>query len=108
MLPSLTTWSFLSLAALGTVEAYFLMGANDITTERIDPIVNKGRIASHVHTVFGGSNFRMSTNTTFLRESECTSVPIVEDKSNYWVPTMYFQYATYLDGGEGCSLAHID
>ena len=37
--------------------------------------------------VLGGSNFRMnSTTTASLRNSECTSMPIVEDKSSYWYP----------------------
>lgn len=36
--------------------------------------------------VLGGSNFRMNTNTASLRQSECTSVPIPQDKSNYWFP----------------------
>ncbi|KAF9266429.1 hypothetical protein L218DRAFT_942153 [Marasmius fiardii PR-910] len=93
MPPSLTNWSLLSLAALGTAQAYFLMGANNVlTTERIDPIANEGTVATHVHTVFGGSNFRVQTSTASLRQSECTSVPILEDHSNYWVPSMYFQW----------------
>ncbi|KAJ6468290.1 WSC domain-containing protein, partial [Mycena sanguinolenta] len=54
-----------------------------ITTERIDPIVNPGKVSGHVHSVFGGSNFRVSTNTSYLRQSGCTSSPITEDKSNY-------------------------
>ncbi|KAJ7036815.1 hypothetical protein C8F04DRAFT_917588, partial [Mycena alexandri] len=63
-----------------------------ITTERIDPIVSPGQVAGHVHTIMGGSNFRLSTNTSFLRQSECTSSPIKEDNSNYWAPTLYFQW----------------
>ncbi|KAL0578077.1 hypothetical protein V5O48_003895 [Marasmius crinis-equi] len=91
--PSFASWLLASLAASSTVQAYFLMGANNpLTTERIDPIVNKGAVSDHVHTVFGGSNFRLSTNTSYLRQSECSSVPIVEDNSNYWVSTLYFQY----------------
>lgn len=39
--------------------------------------------------VLGGSNFRMNTNTANLRNSECTSIPIPEDKSNYWFPVGY-------------------
>ncbi|KAF8629970.1 hypothetical protein AX17_005536 [Amanita inopinata Kibby_2008] len=80
--------SVLLLSALAlTTDAYWLMGADDfITTERLDPIVSPGKISSHVHSVVGGSNFRAITNTSFLRESECTSVPIPQDKSNYWFP----------------------
>ncbi|KAJ7183310.1 hypothetical protein C8R46DRAFT_1027059 [Mycena filopes] len=78
-----TTMSKLLLAAavLSSANAYFLFAMNDvITTERIDPIVTP---------VVGGSNFRVDTNTSFLRQSECTSSPIKEDNSAY---TLYFQW----------------
>ncbi|EAU85171.2 WSC domain-containing protein [Coprinopsis cinerea okayama7 len=81
------------LGLVASSNAYWLMGIeNFITTERIDPIVSPGRISNHVHSVVGGSNFRMSDVTTEgLRRSSCTSVPIVQDKSNYWFPHLYFQ-----------------
>ncbi|KAF7312009.1 DUF1996 domain-containing protein [Mycena indigotica] len=83
----------LSATALSGVNSYFLFGmTNVITTERIDPIVNPGKVSGHVHDILGGSNFRVSTNTSFLRQSECTTSPIKEDKSNYWVPTLYFHW----------------
>ncbi|KAF7375299.1 DUF1996 domain-containing protein [Mycena sanguinolenta] len=83
----------LAAAVLSSANAYFLFAMNDvITTERIDPIVSPGKVAGHVHSVFGGSNFRVSTNTSYLRQSGCTSSPITEDKSNYWAPTLYFQW----------------
>uniref|UniRef100_A0A0W0F7N3 DUF1996 domain-containing protein n=1 Tax=Moniliophthora roreri TaxID=221103 RepID=A0A0W0F7N3_MONRR len=79
--------ALVSLTALTTVHAYFLVGPrNFLTIERIDPIVNIGTVATHVHSVLGGSNFRVNTNTSFLRQSECTSMPIAEDKSAYWFP----------------------
>jgi hypothetical protein len=81
-----------------------LMGIEDfITTERLDPLVSPGKVASHVHSVLGGSNFRMTTNTSFLRQSECSSIPIPQDKSAYWFPHLYFQWNngsfTSLNGG---------
>ncbi|KAJ6577584.1 hypothetical protein B0H19DRAFT_1120494 [Mycena capillaripes] len=83
----------LAAAVLSSANAYFLFGMkNIITTERIDPIVNSGKVSGHVHTIAGGSNFRTTTNTSYLRQSECTSSPIKEDKSNYWAPTLYFQW----------------
>ncbi|KAJ7746251.1 hypothetical protein B0H16DRAFT_1556780 [Mycena metata] len=81
------------LSGSGRASGYFLFSMNDvITTERIDPIVSPGKVAGHTHTVVGGSNFRVDTNTSFLRQSECTSSPIKEDNSNYWAPTLYFQW----------------
>ncbi|KAJ7666321.1 hypothetical protein B0H17DRAFT_1090138 [Mycena rosella] len=83
----------LAAAVFSSANAYFLFAMNDvITTERLDPIVSPGKVAGHVHSIFGGSNFRAATNTSFLRQSECTSSPIKEDKSNYWFPTLYFQW----------------
>ncbi|KIM39233.1 hypothetical protein M413DRAFT_75023 [Hebeloma cylindrosporum] len=91
-------------AAVTSARAYWLMGIeNFITTERIDPIVSPGKVASHVHSVIGGSNFRMSTNTASMRQSDCSSIPIPQDKSAYWFPHLYFQWNngsfTSLNGG---------
>ncbi|KAJ6463450.1 hypothetical protein C8R45DRAFT_1025772 [Mycena sanguinolenta] len=90
-----------SLFATGTVillvhisNAYWLMAPNNvITTQRLDPVVSPGSVATHVHSVLGGSNFGLNTSTADLRNSDCTSIPIPEDKSNYWFPQMYFQWA---------------
>jgi hypothetical protein len=84
----------LALSALN-VNAYWLMAIeNIITTERIDPVVSKNKVtvSAHVHSVFGGSNFRFNTTTASLRQSQCTSVPIPQDKSAYWFPHLYFQW----------------
>lgn len=105
--PSMARHSFLCsllLGTIGTTHAYWLMGVeNFITTERMDPIVTPGRVSGHVHSVLGGSNFRLTTNTEKLRNSECTSIPIAEDKSNYWFPHLYFQWVngsfSSLNGG---------
>lgn len=71
--------------------AYWLMGANNVlTTQRIDPITNPNDLGRHVHGVLGGSNFGFNLSTSFLRQSECTSMPVKEDKSNYWYPQLYF------------------
>ncbi|KAJ6578874.1 hypothetical protein DFH09DRAFT_1148548 [Mycena vulgaris] len=68
-------------------EAYWLMASNNIiTTQRLDPIVSPGSVSTHAHSVLGGSNFGMNTSTAALRNSSCTSIPIPEDKSNYWFP----------------------
>jgi len=84
--------------------AYWLMGINNfITTERLDPIVNPGQVSGHVHSVLGGSNFGFNITTEKLLKSHCTSIPIVEDKSSYWFPHLYYQWEngsfTSVDGG---------
>jgi hypothetical protein len=90
--------SFLSvlyvLAATASTEAFWVMNMkNVLVTERVDPINSPGAVALHVHTVTGGSKFSPYATSEDLRASECTSGPIVEDKSNYWTPTLYFQWA---------------
>ncbi|GAW01318.1 wsc domain-containing protein [Lentinula edodes] len=84
--------SLFALAALSSVQAYFLVGVRNIlVTERLDPILSPGAVSGHTHSVVGGSNFGMNITTDSLRDSECTSMPIEEDKSNYWYPHLYFQ-----------------
>ena len=51
-------------------------------------------------TVLGGSNFGMNTNTSYLRESECTSVPIDEDKSAYWTAVCTFAFFSWFSADQ--------
>ncbi|KIY53391.1 hypothetical protein FISHEDRAFT_33483 [Fistulina hepatica ATCC 64428] len=97
-------YAFLLAAWFAQVHAYWLMGAeNLLTIQRLDPIISPGQVSGHVHGVVGGSNFGFETDTASLRQSECTSTPISEDKSAYWFPMLYFQWAngsfTSLGGG---------
>jgi len=66
---------------------------------RADPIVEPGAISNHVHKVFGGSNFyRATTSQSPLQvydqifAAECTTCSITVDKSNYWIPDLYYQF----------------
>ncbi|KAJ7222332.1 hypothetical protein GGX14DRAFT_428484 [Mycena pura] len=80
----------LPLFAVRFCEAYWLMAPNNIiTTQRLDPVVSPGTVSTHAHAVVGGSNFGMNISTAALRNSACTSIPIPEDKSNYWFPVNY-------------------
>ncbi|KAL1742650.1 hypothetical protein HDZ31DRAFT_26560, partial [Schizophyllum fasciatum] len=63
-----------------------------LTIRRLQ-IMYPGNVSNHVHTIMGGSNFGLDTNISALRDSECTSMPIAQDKSNYWFPHLYFQWA---------------
>jgi len=66
-------------------------GGNLLHT-RLDPIVNPGAISKHMHNIVGGSNFASTYNPSHLLESNCTTAPILQDKSNYWTPTIYFKF----------------
>lgn len=93
MLPGGLTSTALGLAALlaSPVTAYWRMPCpGRVLTERIDPIVNPGAIASHVHTVSGGNGFNFTMDYADARASECSSCPIKQDLSNYWTPKLYY------------------
>ncbi|EAS31001.3 WSC domain-containing protein [Coccidioides immitis RS] len=60
---------------------------------RIDPIVDPGIPSPHVHSVHGGKNFAMTVTSEELLASECTSCAVVQDKSAYWTPSLYFIHA---------------
>ncbi|PBK80069.1 hypothetical protein ARMGADRAFT_93480 [Armillaria gallica] len=44
-----------------------------------------------VRAVLGGSSFSLNLSTADLHSSECTSIPVQEDKSNHWYPHLYWQ-----------------
>lgn len=56
--------------------------------------MSPGKVAGHVHRIIGSSNFGVTIpSSDSLRQSECTSTGIAEDKSAYWFPQLYFEYA---------------
>ncbi|KAI1084815.1 WSC-domain-containing protein [Whalleya microplaca] len=75
------------------VDAFWRMSCGLIQTGRLDPIVTPGSISPHVHKVSGASNFGLSNTYDDLFASQCTSCEIQDDKSAYWTPQLYYQYA---------------
>jgi hypothetical protein len=68
---------YLALALAGYSEAFFRMSCpGRIVRERLDPIVNPGKVAGHVHTVSGGSGFSASMTYQNARASKCSSCTI--------------------------------
>ncbi|GKT53137.1 WSC domain-containing protein [Colletotrichum tofieldiae] len=63
----------------------------ELVKTRVDPIINPGKPATHVHGVMGGSNFGMSATGETLSQSKCTNAMINGDNSAYWFPSLYFQ-----------------
>lgn len=57
----------------------------------MDPIVSPGSASSHSHGIMGGSNFDLTVDNEQLLGSKCTNAKINNDKSNYWVPGLWFQ-----------------
>jgi len=94
MLSSVATTA-LGLAALlpAPVAAFWRMPCGSrLLDERIDPIIFPGIVSPHVHQVAGGNGFGYTENYANARNADCSSCPITADLSNYWTPTLYYQY----------------
>ncbi|KAI1442841.1 hypothetical protein F5Y02DRAFT_429449 [Annulohypoxylon stygium] len=66
-------------------------GGQFSTQGQMDPIVSPGAKSAHEHGIMGGSNFGLTVTGDQLLKSKCTNAKILNDKSNYWVPTLWFQ-----------------
>lgn len=111
----LKSFAVLSLLALEVSAFWRLPCRGTLTTERLDPLMQFGGLAEHVHTIHGGNGeflslslssliffifaenlwqppgFSRTCSATDLKKSTCSSCQVKEDNSAYWVPTMYFQ-----------------
>jgi hypothetical protein len=68
---------YMALAMAGYSDAFFRMSCpGRIARERLDPIVNPGKIAGHVHTISGGSGFSADMTFQDARASKCSSCTI--------------------------------
>jgi hypothetical protein len=65
-----------------------------LVTERLDPLVDPGRVSAHVHQVIGGNafNITMKVGDDVDKIATCTSCKFKENKSNYWTAVMYFKH----------------
>ncbi|CDO71004.1 hypothetical protein BN946_scf184844.g8 [Trametes cinnabarina] len=80
--------SFVTLAAVAN--AYWTFGGTPVLVQtRLDSIVSPGGIGTHVHAITGASGFSNTYDYDQLIQSNCTNIPIQQDKSNYWMPQLY-------------------
>ncbi|KAI1327926.1 hypothetical protein F5Y16DRAFT_167030 [Xylariaceae sp. FL0255] len=79
--------------ALAQQGPYFVLGSGmPLVIERADPVFEPGQIPSnHVHSVVGGNGFAATMDFAQTQTSTCATVPVIADKSNYWMPALYFQ-----------------
>ncbi|KAF3082925.1 hypothetical protein TWF102_001017 [Orbilia oligospora] len=67
-------------------------GGKELTRCRLDPIVNPGGVAGHMHSIFGGNAFTdLMPGDYASAHSTCTTANVKNDHSNYWVPSLYFK-----------------
>ncbi|KAI9462049.1 WSC domain-containing protein [Russula earlei] len=67
--------------------------AKPVLDGRIDPIINPGRASGHVHTIMGSNAIGFDTTFADLQHSDCSTCKVTDDKSAYWIPHMYYQFA---------------
>lgn len=73
------------------VSAFWILSHSTLTIDRLDPIIEPGKVSSHVHTVIGASAFGPTVSTESLQASNCTTSPVQDDLSSYWAPQLYHQ-----------------
>lgn len=68
---------FLAMSLAGFSEAFFRMSCpGRLVRERLDPVINPGKIAGHVHTISGGSAFSADMIYNDTRAAKCSSCQI--------------------------------
>ena len=76
----------------GPVTAFWKVPCTSpLVHERADPIVSPGQVSSHAHTVMGANGFGFSMDFQQARASTCSTCRVTADRSNYWVPSLYYQ-----------------
>ena len=94
MLPFSTLGLLAYLAAPVAAQegSYFTMGTGmPVVLERVDPLLSAGKVSNHVHSVVGGNGFAPSMDFAQTQTSDCSTVPVIPDKSNYWMPALYYK-----------------
>ncbi|KAL2857598.1 hypothetical protein BJX68DRAFT_263161 [Aspergillus pseudodeflectus] len=83
--------AWLLLASVCPSLAFFKVPCSTpLVIQRADPIVQPGIASAHVHTIMGGSGFGFTMDYNMTQTSRCNSCSAVEDKSNYWVASLYY------------------
>lgn len=72
--------------------AYFVLegGGMPLVLERRDPILSPGQVSNHVHSIVGGNGFAATMDFAQAQTATCSTVSPIADKSNYWMPNLYF------------------
>ncbi|KAJ6258148.1 hypothetical protein Dda_7065 [Drechslerella dactyloides] len=66
-------------------------GGKELTRCRFDPITNPGGVSAHLHSIFGGNAFSAYMPGGIAKNATCTTASVKNDRSNYWVPSLFFQ-----------------
>lgn len=84
----------LLLVLVSLVEATFRVDCYGLVHERVDPLIAPNQVSPHAHAAFGSSSFAPNATAASLRnETFCSSCDTEQDNSNYWAPSVFFQWA---------------
>ncbi|KAI6086996.1 hypothetical protein F4821DRAFT_121385 [Hypoxylon rubiginosum] len=89
-------WLSLSLALAVPAQAALRFGCSTLTIQRLDPLVEPGKVPSaHLHQIVGGNAFNASMDPAdgdLGEKGTCTTCTFSEDFSNYWTAVMFFKH----------------
>ncbi|KAN0126382.1 protein of unknown function (DUF1996) domain containing protein [Russula decolorans] len=81
------------LLLIPSANAFFrLPCSKPVLDARVDPIVIKGSASPHTHTVMGSNAIGFDTTFDSLRNSECSTCKVKDDKSAYWIPQLFYEH----------------
>ncbi|KAF1838783.1 hypothetical protein BDW02DRAFT_585600 [Decorospora gaudefroyi] len=83
------------VAALAApAQAALRFGCSTLSIQRLDPLVEPGKLPSaHVHQIVGGNAFNATMDEDPAQMADCTTCTFSEDFSNYWTAAMYFKHS---------------
>ena len=90
LLPLFACLAYVQVVSGQALAAWHMDSLKLLTKERLDPIISPNAVGSHMHHIVGGSAFGASYNYADQIKSSCTSASITADKSNYWMPSLYW------------------
>lgn len=86
-------FSTVALTLAGTAEAGLRFGCSTLTIQRLDPVVEPGKLpTSHLHHIVGGNAFNATMEGDVGARGTCTTCQMAEDFSNYWTAVMYYKH----------------
>lgn len=89
--PMLGLLAALAAPAMAQHAYYFILGSGmPVDVERLDPLLTPGKPSGHVHSVVGGNAFAPTMDFDTTQRSTCSTIKVKADKSNYWMPNLYF------------------
>lgn len=81
--------AFMSASTQSVSAKWILRPTDPLSYGRLDSIVNPGEVSTHVHVFHGASALGSTYDYDDIRaRSKCTTVPVQDDLSNYWVPAL--------------------